>query len=158
MNQHGVLADESQAGLLRVAAFQDRAGIDIDFLIELVSLRLRQPFSKFLQAQLDHIVIIHTPGIRRNSTASRIAKQGFIGVARIIIHAHHDQRFRRRHDLTQILTAPDPIRARQIAHFALHAVLDPAHIGGERGGGLRGRHTAQVEANFLCFALDARGC
>ena len=32
VDEHGVLADEAQAGLLRVAALQDSAGVDIDLL------------------------------------------------------------------------------------------------------------------------------
>ena len=43
MDQHGIFAREAQPGLVGVAAFQDRAGIDVDtWLIGLTAFILSQ--------------------------------------------------------------------------------------------------------------------
>lgn len=152
VDQHGIFADETHAGLLGVAALEDGAGIDVDLLRDLVPSFGCQPLGELPQPQFQHAMVVQSPGVGGDAPARGIVEDFIVGIARVIVHPDQDQRLGLRQDYSGVLPPPQAVRPRHVAHFALHALLDPAQVCRQRRRWFRGCHAAEVESELLRFS------
>src|SRR4051812_40321005 len=74
IDQHGILADEAYARLLSMAALQDRAGIDVDAVGDLLFAHVAKPVRQRFESGGQRLVVIQAPGIGGDSATARIVE------------------------------------------------------------------------------------
>src|SRR5205823_13020879 len=119
----GVLANPTDAGMLRVNALLDRTSVDVPASFERLAGRLAHPREQPIETVRNDVVVIVAPRVPRDLRAPWICALGRIRTIDVINSCRDDDRFRRRHDATNVRA---PIgRAMQVLHLARIAAIEP---------------------------------
>ena len=123
INDAGVLADPSEACILRVYPLLHRAGVDVCACVERLGVLRAHPLEERLHAFGEHLVIIVARRIARDFRGGLVIPLCGIRAGGVVDRAHHDHRLRCRHDTPHVGAALGG--SRQIRHGAGVSAIDP---------------------------------